>query len=99
MHDHQAKATTSLKWNIILSALKSGRTVKLNHMDVLEADREKIVAGNRETGEIYMTFLSKDIGRPGAPQIEHFEGRYFNDKGVELRKKYFSSQPSVGLSR
>lgn len=76
----------SLKWNIILSALKAGRTAKLNHMDILEADQEKIVAGNRETGQVYMTFLAKDIGRQGVPQIEHFEGRYFNDKGVELRR-------------
>ncbi len=77
-----------LKWNIMLSALAAGRTAKLDHMDVLEASRDQIVAGDRESGRVYMVFNSADIAKPGVPQLTHFEVRYFDDRGNELRKRH-----------
>lgn len=75
----------SLRWNILLSALKAGRTAKLDHMDVLEANKDMIVAGDKETGKVYMTFRREDLLKEWKPKIDHFEIRYFDDKGNELK--------------
>ena len=76
---------TTLRWNLLISAIFSGRTAKLSHMDVLEANKDFITAGNKETGKVDMIFHREDILRQGVAQIVDFDIRFFDEKGMEIK--------------
>lgn len=77
---------TKMRWGILVSALSSGHgyTAKLDHMDVLEANDNQIVVGDKSSGSVNMTFKKEEILKQGVPQITDFEIIYFNDKGVKI---------------
>lgn len=90
------EASVRMRWNMLVNTFldkQSGRTIKLDHLDVLEASRDRIVAGDRETGRVTMTFHASDIMRQGKTQLTDFEIRYFDDKGVEIRSKHSGMEP------
>lgn len=75
----------TMRWNILVGHVDSGREAKLSHMDVLEANHDLIKVGNRSTGVVNMSFRKEDILKQGVPQIDHFEIRYFDFKGNEIK--------------
>ena len=73
-----ANINTILVWNIIVGAVKAGRSVKLDHMHVLSAAHDEIKTTQ-------MVFKRSEIGSQGIPQITHFERTFYFDNGKEIK--------------
>ena len=79
----QLALQSKLRWNVLISAIKSGLTAKLNEMDVLNISHEKIEIGDANNNEVRITFIRDEIMQEHKPQILNFKSRFFSD-GKEL---------------